>query len=101
MLGNHILRRTLCISFTRNLSEGVSKTQASATPAGNVVNTNVPGLSPAVILPANQPLGPGVDPKKSGAYKVPEYFCYNSGSYYEAEVELAKYRLPQPSAVKK
>jgi hypothetical protein len=40
-------------------------------------------------------VGPGAS--KGGQYKNPEYFCYNKMSYFEAEVELSKYRLPQPS----
>lgn len=63
------------------------------------VDTNVTGLSDACIHPAAQPVGPNVEPNKSGAYKVPEYFCYDSTTYFEAEVEMAKYRLPQPSAL--
>jgi hypothetical protein len=44
-------------------------------------------------------VGPGA--KKDGVYKNPEYFCYNENSYFEAEVEMAKYRIPQPSNKKK
>lgn len=44
-------------------------------------------------------VGPGA--KKDGAYKNPEYYCYNDMSYFEAEVEMAKYRIPQPSNKKK
>lgn len=44
-------------------------------------------------------VGPGAS--KSGEYKNPEYFCYNTTSYFEAEVEMLKYRLPQPSPYKK
>lgn len=62
------------------------------------VNTNVPGLSSNVIKQKAEPLGPGAS--TTGAYKVPEYFCYDRFSYHGAEVEMAKYRCPQPSAVK-
>lgn len=34
---------------------------------------------------------------KDKEYKNPEYFCYHIDSFGEAEVELAKYRLPAPS----
>jgi hypothetical protein len=40
-------------------------------------------------------VGPGAS--KGGQYKNPEYFCYNRMSYFEAEMEMSKYRLPQPS----
>lgn len=59
---------------------------------------SVPGLSTSVVKNPSGPVGPNVDKDKAGPYKVPEYFCYNTMSYYEAEVEMAKYRLPQPSS---
>lgn len=62
------------------------------------VNTNVTGLTSYVIKQKAEPLGPGAS--ISGTYKVPEYFCYDRFSYHGAEIELAKYRCPQPSAVK-
>ncbi|EFN60362.1 hypothetical protein EAG_02074, partial [Camponotus floridanus] len=40
-------------------------------------------------------VGPGAS--KNTEYKNPEYFCYHVASFGEAEVELAKYRLPAPS----
>ncbi|XP_011188899.1 uncharacterized protein LOC105216214 [Zeugodacus cucurbitae] len=63
------------------------------------VNANVPGLSSNIVKPASGPLGPGASP--TGDYKVPEYYSFNRFSYAEAEVEIAKYRLPQPSAHRK
>lgn len=62
------------------------------------MNPNVQGLTSYVIKQRAEPLGPGAS--ATGAYKVPEYFCYDRFSYHSAEVELAKYRCPQPSAVK-
>lgn len=62
------------------------------------INANVPGLSEYVIKQKAEPLGPGAS--SSGQYKVPEYFCYDRFSYHGAEVELAKYRCPQPSTQK-
>ena len=44
-------------------------------------------------------VGPGAS--KDSDYKNPEYFAYHNVSYFEAEIELAKYRCPQPSAIKK
>lgn len=73
----------------------------SQSPKSAVSIPEVPGLSSAVVQPASNPVGPGVDPKKTGAYKVPEYFCYDNMSFFEAEIEMAKYRLPQPTALKK
>jgi hypothetical protein len=42
-------------------------------------------------------LAVGPNASKNAAYKNPEYFCYHIDSFGEAEVELAKYRLPAPS----
>lgn len=39
----------------------------------------------------------GPDASKDKEYKNPEYFCYHVDSFGEAEVELAKFRLPAPS----
>lgn len=89
---------------SRAFSQGASKTPASSKPSSPcapkaAINTNVPGLSQNIVLPKSQPLGPGA--ATDGDYKVPEYFCYNRTSYHEAEVELAQFRCPQPSALKK
>lgn len=43
----------------------------------------------------------GPSASKNGEYKNPEYFCYNVTSFAEAEVEMAKFRLPAPSNKKK
>lgn len=82
------------------------------------MNTDVPGLSDNVVkMPNarknkqyrfaelggistwNQPKISAVGPNasKDTEYKNPEYFCYHVDSFGEAEVELAKYRLPVPS----
>ncbi|EFN90137.1 hypothetical protein EAI_09653 [Harpegnathos saltator] len=42
-------------------------------------------------------LAVGPDASKEKEYKNPEYFCYHVNTIAEAEVELAKYRLPTPS----
>lgn len=34
-------------------------------------------------------------------YQVPEYFGFNRMSYHEAEVEMEKFRVPQPVANRK
>ncbi|XP_075216548.1 uncharacterized protein LOC142321914 [Lycorma delicatula] len=60
---------------------------------------NPPGLSNRVIKPPSGKIGPGAS--KDGEYKNPEYFSYHRTSYFEAEIEMAKYRLPQPSPFKK
>ncbi|PBC25556.1 hypothetical protein APICC_09372 [Apis cerana cerana] len=39
----------------------------------------------------------GPNAAKNTEYKNPEYFCYHTETFGEAEVELAKYRLPAPS----
>ncbi|XP_067640138.1 NADH dehydrogenase [ubiquinone] flavoprotein 3, mitochondrial [Eurosta solidaginis] len=79
---------------TQNVSG--AKPIAGPSSSGASVNVNVPGLSSNVVKPTMEPLGPGASP--TGDYKVPEYYSFNRFSYAEAEVELVKYRLPQPSA---
>ncbi|XP_033215400.1 uncharacterized protein LOC117171872 [Belonocnema kinseyi] len=75
--------------------------QSSTTPTGAkhpatpAINPNVEGLSENCVKVPNHPVGPGASKEKE--YKNPEYFCYNSESFAEAEVEIAKYRLPAPS----
>ncbi|XP_047534364.1 uncharacterized protein LOC125069003 [Vanessa atalanta] len=103
-----MLARTRIIAnkLNRFYSEGTTQshgTGTSSVPPSQApkVNTDVPGLSNAVIHQATELLGPGVDPNKSGPYKVPEYFCYDNMSFFEAEIEMSKFRLPQPSAIKK
>ncbi|XP_048507893.1 uncharacterized protein LOC105690067 isoform X1 [Athalia rosae] len=61
--------------------------------------TNVPGLSKKCVDMPDTPVGPRAS--KSGEYKNAEYFCYNEMSFAEAEVEMAKFRLPAPSNKKK
>jgi len=112
----NILRQELCkihpISVLRrqfngsvvvfNNQPGQSET-IQATPAPEPVvsapsiNENVPGLSTAVHT-NEEPVGPGA--AKNAEYKVPEYFNFNKMSYFEAEIELHQFRLPQPSALK-
>ncbi|XP_043499729.1 uncharacterized protein LOC122522593 [Polistes fuscatus] len=59
------------------------------------INANVPGLSEKCCKLPSTPVGPNASKDKE--YKNPEYFCYHLDSFAEAEVELAKYRLPAPS----
>ncbi|XP_032518011.1 uncharacterized protein LOC116770586 [Danaus plexippus] len=98
-----VCTRSVTNIVVRCCSQGAGQNQTSSSTASSSasVNANVPGLSSAVIHKASEPLGPGVDPNKAGPYKVPEYFCYDNMSYFEAEIEMSKYRCPQPSAVKK
>ncbi|KAF2887316.1 hypothetical protein ILUMI_18856 [Ignelater luminosus] len=58
-------------------------------------SADVPGLSDAVVKYGKEPVGPGA--AKNTEYKNPEYFCYHQSSYFDAEVEMLQYRLPQPS----
>lgn len=59
---------------------------------------NVPGCVGERKEPSG-PVGPGAS--KTGEYKAPEYFCYSKWFFTEAEVEMRKYRCPQPTANKK
>ncbi|XP_034474260.1 uncharacterized protein LOC117781590 [Drosophila innubila] len=76
----------------------VGGSRGAGAPASSPVS-NVTGLSSACVKPTSTPVGPGASTTSN--YKVPEYFCFNRFSYAEAEVEMAKFRCPQPSALKK
>ncbi|KAK0168865.1 hypothetical protein PV327_002629 [Microctonus hyperodae] len=67
----------------------------NATNVSSSPNPNVPGLSEKCVAIPKQPVGPNASKDKE--YKNPEYFCYHVDSFAEAEVELAKFRLPVPS----
>lgn len=84
------------IVFRRYCTKPASPSATSPTPAAKQVS--VTGLSPACVG-KNEPVGPGAS--VNGEYKVPEYFNYNKMTYFEAEVEMAKYRCPQPNAGRK
>lgn len=78
-------------------NDSTSSTSSASTT--QEIKADVPGLSVRVVnVPGNE-VGPGAS--KNSDYKNPEYFCYNSTSYFEAELEMQKYRLPQPSSRKK
>lgn len=84
--------------FFSQKSTSTTATKKSKSGDDPKVGASVTGLSSYVIKQKSEPLGPGAS--SSGPYKVPEYFCYDRFSYHGAEVELAKYRCPQPSALK-
>lgn len=77
----------------RSLS--TKKTTRSASSASSAVKPNVTGLSDKCMKIPNSPVGPGA--AKDKEYKNPEYFCYHTETFGEAEVELAKFRLRAPS----
>lgn len=84
----------------RSFSNAPSKSGATGAKAtaksSNQPSLNVTGLSERCVKSNTGPVGPGASSK--GDYKVPEYFCYDKTSYAEAEIEMAKFRCPQPSA---
>lgn len=92
------------ITLNRNLSQkSTKKSEPKSTPksepkSDSINLSNVTGLSSYVIKQRPEPLGPGAS--ATGEYKVPEYFLFDRFSYHGAEVELAKYRCPQPSSIK-
>ncbi|XP_013099975.1 uncharacterized protein LOC106082167 [Stomoxys calcitrans] len=89
-----------CNSLAARLySQGTGAAKPTAT-ATKPPTSNVTGLSSNCVKPTTGPVGPGAA-ADSPNYKVPEYFLFNRFSYAEAEVEMAKYRCPQPSALKK
>ncbi|XP_058116016.1 uncharacterized protein LOC131288093 [Anopheles ziemanni] len=72
-------------------SKGSGSPASPAAPSGDV-----PGLSSRCVHKKDGPVGPGAE--RNGTYKVPEYFSYDQTSYFEAEIEMSKFRIPQPSA---
>lgn len=82
-----------------NSSTTISSSGHNVGGAGADSHREVTGLSSRCVEPTTGPVGPGA--KTDGDYKVPEYFCFNQYTFTEAEIELAKYRVPQPSALKK
>ncbi|XP_058822962.1 uncharacterized protein LOC131684268 [Topomyia yanbarensis] len=87
-----VVARTFCSPTTgRTGAAGGAKPVPPKSASGDV-----PGLSSKCVHSKSGPIGPGAS--RDGEYKVPEYFCYDKGSYFEAEVEMEKFRLPQPSA---
>ncbi|XP_039497659.1 uncharacterized protein LOC120455488 [Drosophila santomea] len=77
---------------------GGGRPSAPGSPAGAPSSPAVVGLTNNCVKPTTGPVGPGAS--ATGGYKVPEYYSFNRFSYAEAEVEMAKYRCPQPSALK-
>lgn len=67
--------------------------------SSSITSVDVPGLSAAVYQVPSGGVGPGA--AKDGEYKNPEYYSYHNTSYFEAEIEMLKYRLPQPSSLSK
>uniref|UniRef100_A0A7R9F9R7 NADH dehydrogenase [ubiquinone] flavoprotein 3, mitochondrial n=1 Tax=Timema bartmani TaxID=61472 RepID=A0A7R9F9R7_9NEOP len=83
------------LKYSTTVSSKGSKSTTTVVRNVELDAANVPGLSSAVVSIPNGEVGPGA--AKQGQYKNPEYFCYNPISYFEAEIEMAKYRIPQPS----
>lgn len=104
MLSAKILRFNGLRILSRNYSEipkppGTSSiNQGINTPVKPKPVADVPGLSSKIVKSVSTPVGPGAS--VTGNYKVPEYYCYNNLSYYEAEIEMERFRCPQPSALK-
>ncbi|RLU22633.1 hypothetical protein DMN91_004911 [Ooceraea biroi] len=90
-----IARRVPLQGITTISSRTFSAQTSSGSTAQSTANVDVPGLSEHVVKVPNASVGP--DASKDKEYKNPEYFCYHVDSFGEAEVELAKYRLPVPS----
>lgn len=104
----HIANTLKCLPNLRNLSSirrdfTVSRVIYNKPLTGQSQSSpkipDVKGLSARVIHPTNDSVGPGAS--KNSNYKNPEYFSYDKSSFFEAEVEMASYRCPQPSNKKK
>ncbi|XP_046388401.1 NADH dehydrogenase [ubiquinone] flavoprotein 3, mitochondrial-like [Ischnura elegans] len=91
--------RKLCTKVTTggNVPKPPPK-PASSSGSGGANIASVAGVSSNVMNVPNTEVGPGAS--KNSAYKNPEYYSYHPFSYAEAEVEMLKFRLPQPSSKK-
>ncbi|XP_071454761.1 NADH dehydrogenase [ubiquinone] flavoprotein 3, mitochondrial-like [Hetaerina americana] len=87
--------RTLSTKATESTTASQPGMKSSSTGSGGPNIAAVPGVTSKVMSIPNSEVGPGAS--KSSSYKNPEYYCYNPFSYAEAEVEMFKFRLPQPS----
>lgn len=97
LLKNDILVRLIAARTFSNPASGKVVGATGVKPAPpKAVTGDVQGLSGKCVHSKSGPIGPGA--ARDGDYKVPEYFCYDRVSYYEAEVEMEKFRIPQPSA---
>ncbi|XP_062554732.1 uncharacterized protein LOC134219859 [Armigeres subalbatus] len=93
LLKNDILVRLVA---ARAYSQPPTAGKAATASAPKAVSGDVPGLSSKCVQSKTGPIGPGAS--RDGEYKVPEYYCYDKNSYFEAEIEMNKFRLPQPSS---
>ncbi|XP_008556776.1 uncharacterized protein LOC103577757 [Microplitis demolitor] len=84
----------------RNLAARLFSQQPNQGHPSKPTEINVAGLSENCVAVPSQPVG-AVGAAKNKEYKNPEYFCYHVDSFAEAEVELAKFRLPPPSNKRK
>lgn len=104
-----VIRSPILINYQQCLIRGLAtgtagsstgKTSPAKTASSQFsIPKDVPGLTTRCVKEKSQPLGPGAS--TTGEYKVPEYYCYDKTSYHEAEIEMLRYRCPQPSAQRK
>ncbi|XP_052864991.1 uncharacterized protein LOC128271476 [Anopheles cruzii] len=91
-----VLRLVATRAYSQPSGAAGSKVPPSAGTPPAAPSGDVPGLSSRCVMKKDGPIGPGAD--RNGEYKVPEYFSYDQTSYFEAEIEMSKFRIPQPSA---
>ncbi|KAL0273658.1 UNVERIFIED_CONTAM: hypothetical protein PYX00_006283 [Menopon gallinae] len=90
-----LTRRSLDRIIRSPVRQALAQRFQSGESANAPPNLNPPGLSQNVVSVPNAEVGPGAS--KNSVYKNPEYFCYTNMSFFEAEIEMKKYRMPQPS----
>uniref|UniRef100_A0A182KG49 Uncharacterized protein n=1 Tax=Anopheles christyi TaxID=43041 RepID=A0A182KG49_9DIPT len=96
LLKNDILVKLMAVRAYSATSSSSAGSKGPSGPATGAPPADVPGLSTRCVTKKDGPVGPGAE--RNGTYKVPEYFSYNQTSYFEAEIEMSKFRIPQPSA---
>ncbi|XP_076669998.1 NADH:ubiquinone oxidoreductase subunit V3 [Andrena cerasifolii] len=96
IISNEILTQKGSLAMTQSLCTKAKSTKTRKQSAHQSTNTDVKGLTDKCVKVPSGPVG-GPGAAKDKEYKNPEYFCYHTDSFGEAEVELEKYRLPAPS----
>uniref|UniRef100_A0A7G3AFI8 Uncharacterized protein n=1 Tax=Lutzomyia longipalpis TaxID=7200 RepID=A0A7G3AFI8_LUTLO len=101
MMSSRVYPASLRLLRLFSQSAPPSSSSGQSQPPTSEPLSKVSGLTQKVVMKpeSGKKVGPGAS--HDAEYKVPEYFLYGRHSYHEAEIELAPYRCPQPSALRK
>ncbi|CAG0888583.1 unnamed protein product [Cyprideis torosa] len=104
-MGARLLTTTQVSACSKGAESASSKNEQKSdvkAPSEKKPKAEAPNLMKEIPIPGvreipSTPVGPGAS--KTGEYKCPEYYCYNSMSYIDIDVAMSTKRLPQPSSV--